>query len=57
MKLKFYNSSELGAKMKATVHSSGKLGFSIEANRILNLKEIKSIHIATNEEDTADLNL
>lgn len=57
MKLKFFNSSELGAKMKATVHTSGKLGFSIEANRILNLAEIRSIQIASNEEDPADLNL
>ncbi|MHA8100725.1 hypothetical protein PQG46_02700 [Aquirufa nivalisilvae] len=57
MKLKFYNAAELDAKMKATVHSSGKLGFSIEANRILNLKDIKSVEIGTNEEDTMDFNL
>lgn len=57
MRLKFHNANELSAKTKATVHSSGKLGFSIETNKILELDKYKSIQIATNEDDESDLNL
>jgi len=57
MKLKIIKSEEAGRKSKATIHASGKLGFSAEAIRYLNIKENKSIEFAVNEEDPADLNL
>ncbi|MHA8084924.1 hypothetical protein U8695_05005 [Aquirufa antheringensis] len=57
MRLIFHNANELAAKTKATVHSSGKLGFSIETNKILELDQYKFMQIATNEDDENDLNL
>lgn len=57
MKLKVIKAEESGRKIKATVHASGKLGFSAEAIRYLNIKESKSIEFAINEEDPDDLNL
>lgn len=57
MKLKFLNAEEIERKAKATVHTSGKLGFSHDAAEFLNIKENKSIQFAQNEEDPNDLNL
>jgi hypothetical protein len=57
MKLKFLNAEETGHRAKATVHSSGKLGFSGDAIDYLEIKEGKSIQFAQNEEDEHDLNL
>jgi hypothetical protein len=57
MKLKFLKAEEPGRKAKATVHSTGKLGFSKEAVEYLGIKEGKSIQFAQDEENPDDLNL
>ena len=57
MKLKFISASNKAAKAKATIHKTGKLGFSIEAVSYLNLSEGLYIRFAQNEEDENDLNL
>ena len=57
MKLKFINPSELDKNLKATVHKSGKLGFTIEAAKKLSLDPTKTAQIAINEDDANDKNL
>lgn len=57
MKLKFINTSESERKAKATVHTTGKLGFSSDANEIFALTELKYIAFAENEDDPNDKNL
>jgi hypothetical protein len=57
MKLKFFNANDIEHHAKATVHTSGKLGFSKDAIDFLQLTENKSIQLASNEADETDLNL
>ena len=57
MKLKFLKAEEPEKKVKVTVHSTGKLGFSKEAVDYLGIKEGKSIQFAQDEENPDDLNL
>lgn len=58
MKLKFIKAQEIDRNVKATIHTSGKLGFSSEAAKKLKLSEsTKSIMIAVNEDDKSDENL
>jgi hypothetical protein len=57
MKLKFIKAEDLDRNAKATVHTSGKLGFSSDAMGLLGLDENKYIAFATNEEDVNDENL
>jgi hypothetical protein len=57
MKLKFIKAEDTEHNAKATVHTSGKLGFSKDAIDFLGIKEGKSIQFAQNEDDSADLNL
>ena len=57
MKLKFFNPANVERNIKATVHKTGKLGFTVEAAKKLSLGIEKSIAIAINEEDENDLNL
>lgn len=57
MKLKFFKAEEIENNAKATVHSTGKLGFSGDAIDFLNLKSGSSIQIGKNEEDENDQNL
>lgn len=56
MKLKFIKPQEIDRNIKATIHTSGKLGFSSEAAKKLDLINIKGIQIAINEEEE-DANL
>jgi hypothetical protein len=51
MKLKFIKAQEIDKNVKATVHSSGKLGFSSEAAKKLDLTSNKGILLAINEEE------
>jgi hypothetical protein len=57
LKLKFIKASEVASKAKATIHQSGKLGFSNEAISYLQIKDGAHIMFAQNEEDAEDLNL
>ncbi len=57
MKLKFLNPEKGEKNLKATIHKSGKLGFTIQAAEKLKLEKGKSIGIAINEDDENDKNL
>jgi hypothetical protein len=57
MKLELINAEETGRNAKATVHTSGKLGFSAEAIGYLDINESKSIQFARNTDDPTDNNL
>jgi len=57
MKLKFIKAEDIDHNAKATVHLSGKLGFSSGAVEYLQISEDKTIQFAINEENAADLNL
>jgi len=51
MKLTFFQSDTLDKNLKATIQKTGKLGFTIEAAKKMDLSNEKSIGIAYNEED------
>lgn len=52
MKLKFIKAQEIDRNVKATIHSNGKLGFSSEAARKLDLiGDTKAILIGLNEDE------
>jgi len=57
MKIKFFNPESLDKNLKATVHKSGKMGFTIEAASKMDLNSEKSLSIGINEDDIEDKNL
>lgn len=57
MKIKFFNLDSLDRNLKATVHKSGKLGFTVDAAKKLKLETNKSAAIGTNEDDPSDESL
>jgi hypothetical protein len=57
MKLKFIKAEDTERNAKATVHASGKLGFSSDAIEYLEITEGKAIQFAQNAEDDNDINL
>lgn len=57
MKLKFIKAEETERNAKATVHTTGKLGFSRDAIDYLNIAEENVIQFAQNAEDESDINL
>ena len=57
MKLRFVDPNSLDKNLKATIHRSGKLGFTVEAAKKLKLADSKSAGIAFNEDDALDINL
>ncbi len=57
MKLKFFNPENLEKNLKATVHKTGKLGFTVESAKKMDLKPGKGAAIGINEEDETDQNL
>lgn len=56
LKLKKIKLAELDKNLRASVHKTGKLGFTYEAAKKLKLEEQKSADFATNEEDAEDTN-
>lgn len=54
MKLKVMNPDNLDKNLKATVHKTGKLGFTIEAARKMGLTVNTGVMIAINDEDSND---
>lgn len=56
MRISFFNASNL-ERIKCTIHITGKLGFTENASKRLNLNEKKSILIGTNDDDKEDSNL
>jgi hypothetical protein len=57
MKIKFFHPGELDKNIRATVHKSGKMGFTIEAAKKMGLSPDKSMSIGMNEENSEDKNL
>ncbi len=57
MKIKFFIPDSLDKNLKATVHKSGKMGFTIEAAKKMGLGVEKGLSIGINEEDQEDKNL
>ncbi len=56
MKLKFLDPRTVERNVKATIHRSGKLGFTIEAAKKMNLETRKGFALAINEDDPNDKN-
>src|SRR5688500_8731465 len=50
MKISFFNSQQYDGNAKATIHTTGKLGFTEAAIRMLKLSEKKGIRIGRNSE-------
>lgn len=57
LKIRIYKLEDLDKNLKATVHRTGKLGFTSEAAKKMNLSANKSIDIGHNEIDLSDTNL
>jgi len=57
IELDFFESSSKYGVVKATVHKTGKLGFSSGANKFMELDKIKYFNIGTNKNDKEDNNL
>lgn len=57
MKIKFFNPNDLDRNIKATVHKTGKIGFTVDAAKKLSLSVDCSLSIGMNEDDTEDSNL
>jgi hypothetical protein len=57
IKLKFFNPQTVDRNIKATVHQTGKLGFTIEAAKKIGLEVGMSMKIAINEGDESDTSL
>lgn len=57
LKLKVHKANELDRNVKATVQSTGRLGFSDGANKKMKIETGKFLMLATNEEDEKDENL
>ena len=57
MKIKFFNPKNLDRNLKATVHKSGKLGFTVDAANKMDLKPDKSAAVGVNDEDKSDKSL
>ena len=54
MALIFYDNNEVGKRLKCTIHSSGKLGFTETTAKYLRLDSVQAVKFATddNEKDT-----
>lgn len=57
MKIKFFNPNSLDRNLKATIHKSGKLGFTVDAANKMELETNKSAAVGINEEDSSDTSL
>ena len=57
MKLTFFKASELESNVKATVHLNGRLGFNKNAEKRLDLENVKSVKIAKSEDYEKDKTL
>ncbi len=57
MKLKFFNPNNLDKNLKATVHKTGKLGFTIDAAKRMQLSVEKTAAIGFNADDETDKSL
>lgn len=52
--IEFYNPEQLDKNLKVTIHRTGKMGFTMDAAKKLNLEEMKSANIGFNKNDPSD---
>lgn len=57
IQLEFFKSNELEKNLKASIHKTGKIGFTMDAAKKLNLSKEKSISIARNQSNIEDKSL
>lgn len=57
IELEFFDSSSKYGVVKATVHKTGKLGFSSGASKLMNLESTRYFNIGTNKGDHNDTSL
>ena len=57
MEISFFKAKDFDGNLKATVHASGKLGFTDAAIKRIGLHEKKGIKIGQNKSDPTDKNL
>ncbi len=57
MKLEFWKPTLSGSKAKATIHKSGNLGFSKEAEKLMGINKDTYAMIGTNKENNKDHNI
>ena len=57
MEIKFFNPQDFDGNVKATIHTTGKLGFTDAAIKNLKLAEKKGMKIGRNTTNTLDKNL
>lgn len=57
IELDFFDSSSKYGVIKATVHKTGKLGFSSGASKFLDLENVEFFNIGLNKKDKEDENL
>ena len=57
IELESYNPEQLDKNQKVTIHKTGKMGFTMDAARKLNLAEMKSANIAYNKSNSNDTSL
>jgi hypothetical protein len=55
--IQFFKAKDLVKNLRATIHKSGKLGFTSDAATHLKLPNYKSANIGTNKSDGSDKNL
>ena len=56
LRIKLFKIEDLDKNLKATVHRTGKMGFTADASKKLKLSESKSADIGKNEDDVSDKN-
>lgn len=54
LELDFFDSSSKYGVIKATVHKTGKLGFSSGASKFMNLEDVDYVNIGLNKADSED---
>jgi len=57
IELDFFDSSNKFGVIKATVHKTGKLGFSSGASKFMDIENVNSFNIGLNKADVDDKNL
>ncbi len=55
--LKFFDSADKYGVIKATVHKTGKLGFSSGASKLMNIANVEGFNIGMNSSDNEDKSL
>lgn len=57
IKISYYNPNSVSINRKATIHKTGKLGFTIESIKFLDFENKKYVRIGVNDIDKTDTSL